>query len=116
MHNELIAHLQEYKQGNWKVRLLVDNNGQHNIEIDQIKPPANNLKVKLAYDPIDQKNLFLYHKTTNRTIYEENKIKDESIFDTLLWNENDEVTEFTIGNIYVEMNLKLYTLHIKYVL
>ena len=113
IHNELIALLQEYKQGNWKVRLLVDNNGQHNIEIDQIRPQANNLKVRLAYDPIDQKNLFLYHKTTNRTIYEENKIKDESIFDTLLWNENDEVTEFTMGNIVVEMNHQLYTPPIK---
>lgn len=113
IQNELISLSQEYKQGTWKVRLLVDNNGHYNIEINQIKPPANNLKVKLAYDPIDQKNLFLYHKTTNRTIYEENKIKNESIFDTLLWNENDEITEFTMGNIVVEMNHQLYTPPIK---
>src|SRR5690625_3081278 len=113
IQNELLELAQNHKQGRWKVRLLVEKYGNHFIEIQKMIPHSNELTVKLAYNPIDQKDLFLYHKTTNRTIYEGNKIQNKSIFDTLLWNENDDVTEFTMGNVVVELNKQLYTPPVK---
>src|SRR5699024_4307758 len=52
-------------------------------------------------------NRFLYHKTTNRTLYDSHK--QPNMFDVLLWNEAGEVTEFTIGNVVLEIDGKLYT-------
>jgi para-aminobenzoate synthetase/4-amino-4-deoxychorismate lyase len=53
--------------------------------------------------------VFLFHKTTNRQVYEEAKLVTqqknpaEELFDVLLYNELDEVTEFTIGCIVYEL-------------
>src|SRR5699024_3001334 len=48
-----------------------------------------------------------YHKTTSREIY--NKHKQANIFDVLLWNDRKEITEFTNGNIVVDIDGNLYT-------
>src|SRR5699024_9019878 len=92
IQNDLIKLSKKHKQGQWKVRLLVDKNGDHLIEIGKMKPSTNEVPIKLAYNPIDQNHLFLYHKTTHRAIYEENKIHNEDVFDTLLWNVKGEIT------------------------
>src|SRR5690625_8015241 len=63
--------------------------------------------VKIAIQPIDNKNIFHYLKTTFREIY--NKHKQANIFDVLLWNDGKEITEFTNGNIVVDINGNLYT-------
>jgi para-aminobenzoate synthetase / 4-amino-4-deoxychorismate lyase len=52
-------------------------------------------------------NRFLFHKTTNRDIYDQAAI--EGYDDVLLFNENDELTEFTIGNLVVKMDGELFT-------
>lgn len=109
IQNDLINLSKKHKQGKWKVRLLVDKNGEHSIETEKLLPYKNELTVKLAHKPIDKNDLFLYHKTTNRSIYETNSIQNDKLFDTLLWNEHGEITEFTMGNIIVELNEKLYT-------
>ncbi|HWL26762.1 MAG TPA: aminotransferase class IV, partial [Ureibacillus sp.] len=50
---------------------------------------------------------FVYFKTTNRQAYE--TFSKQNVFDVLLWNENEEITEFTNGNVVVKLNGKLYT-------
>ena len=67
------------------------------------------MSVILAEKPISKDNIFLYHKTTNRAIYTEMKQKYPEYFDVLLWNEQGEITEFTTGNIVVELDGRLYT-------
>ena len=92
-----------------KVRLLLEKNGEMSIEgqpIAQLKTP---LKVKLADEPLEGNNLFLYHKTTNREIYNRFQRKFPNVFDVLLWNEDGELTEFTNGNVVVEINGILWT-------
>jgi para-aminobenzoate synthetase/4-amino-4-deoxychorismate lyase len=66
--------------------------------------------VVLARDPVDSASLFLYHKTTNREIYEARR-RDlpEGALDALLQNEHGEVTEFTRGNLVVEIDGQLWT-------
>lgn len=92
-----------------KVRLLVSKNGKYNIVGEPIVPFEHSLKVKLGTEPINMNNPFLYHKTTNRQVYQSYKLSHPDVFDILLWNQKGEITEFTNGNIVVEKDGKLYT-------
>lgn len=88
-----------------KVRLLLDADGKWTIEGQPIKKQDAVLKVVLADEPVDKTNPFLYHKTTNREIYEKfQKHKPAEAFDVLLWNQDGEITEFTNGNVVLEIN------------
>ena len=49
--------------------------------------------------PIDIDNPFLYHKTTNRSVYLEAKERHPGYDDVLLWNEDGQLTESTIANL-----------------
>lgn len=60
--------------------------------------------VALAKTPVSRADRFLFHKTTNRAVYEAHKAARPELFDVLLWNEAREITEFTIGNIVVEID------------
>ncbi len=67
------------------------------------------VKLCLADTPIDLHNPFIYHKTTNREIYN-NILKFYPDYkDVLLWNEREEITETCIANIVVELNDELLT-------
>lgn len=93
-----------------KVRFLLGKNGEILIEGQPIKKTETTLKVMLADEPIDHSNPFLYHKTTNREIYASfQRNKPSSVFDVLLWNEDRELTEFTNGNVVLEIDGLLWT-------
>jgi len=62
------------------------------------------LKVCLANAPVDSNNVFLFHKTTQREVYESARRGFEELDDVLLYNELNQLTEFTIGNLVVEWN------------
>lgn len=98
----------KHDQGHWKVRLVVHKDGSFSVEINEIEVPKHEkVKVTLAKKPIDQNNVFLYHKTTNRDLYQMHF--EKGFFDTLLWNEKREVTEFTLGNIVVKLGNRWVT-------
>jgi para-aminobenzoate synthetase/4-amino-4-deoxychorismate lyase len=63
----------------------------------------------LAHRPVDSTDPWLRHKTTDRTAYERLRRDEPGLFDTLLWNERGELTEFTIGNLVVELGGELVT-------
>lgn len=105
---KLIEYANKHPKGKWIVRLTVSASGTWTTEVKQMDTYQTN-KVKLAKKPIRANNPLLYYKTTNRTLYEKHRIMDNELFDTLLWNETGEITEFTIGNVVVELNDKLYT-------
>ena len=56
--------------------------------------------MRLAAHPVDPSDEFLYHKTTNRAVYERARRPDCD--DVILWNPAGEVTETTIANLVVE--------------
>jgi len=94
-----------------RVRLLLDKNGELTSEVKlfQLLSKQPLMKVHLAKEPVNSENVFLFHKTTNRDVYE-SACKDFPEYDdVLLYNENNELTEFTIGNLVVEIDNKLYT-------
>lgn len=102
LKQKLTSNANQFRQGSYLVRLLVDEAGTVILETNRLVPNKEKNFVALAKKPIHKKHLFLYHKTTYRQVYETHQNKD--LFDVLLWNEQKEVTEFTTGNIVVKLN------------
>ncbi|MET3696411.1 para-aminobenzoate synthetase/4-amino-4-deoxychorismate lyase [Bacillus oleivorans] len=92
-----------------KVRFLLDKSGEFTIEGQPIQKPKSSIKVSLAKEPVDRNHLFLYHKTSNRQIYSKFQKEEPHVFDVLLWNEDRELTEFTNGNVVLEIDGSLWT-------
>ena len=93
------------------VRLLVDKNGELSSEIRvfQASEKKTVWNACLARNPVNSKDIFLFHKTTNREVYEVARQDLPQYDDVILYNERDELTEFTIGNLVVEIDSNLYT-------
>lgn len=100
---------QTHSAGSYKVRLLTARDGSFSIEADLLYKPLKQVTAALANEPIDRENVFFYHKTTNRYAYEAHIQHHSGVFDVLLWNDDKEITEFTTGNIVVELNNELLT-------
>jgi len=94
-----------------RVRVFLDQEGRLGSESRLFEPTENceTLKVCLAKQPIDANDVFLFHKTTRRTVYESMRADFKAIDDVLLYNESGELTEFTIGNLIVELDGQLLT-------
>ena len=91
-----------------KVRLLLDRSGDVSLQ----SAPAGDIRpvtVSLAKDAVSSDNVFLYHKTTNRSVYEQAKLSRPEVDDVLLWNEREELTEATTANIVVQLDGELLT-------
>ncbi len=91
-----------------KVRLLLRRNGSFRIESAPIQPIPR-VRLGFAADPVDSQNIFLYHKTTRRSVYERALASRPDCDDVLLWNQHGEITESTIANIVLELEGKLAT-------
>ncbi|MCK5528713.1 MAG: aminotransferase class IV, partial [Kiritimatiellae bacterium] len=78
----------------------------HDFDTSAVEEPW---KVTFAKEPIDVGDVFLYHKTTRRALYEQAKDAAPGFDDVLLWNAKSEVTESTIANIVVERDGKKVT-------
>lgn len=89
-----------------RVKVSLNRFGEFSEETKGFHPENKVFKVSLAERPIDSNNLFFFHKTTWRDIY---PTSQSGFDDTLLFNEKDELTEFTIGNLVVEIDSQLFT-------
>lgn len=112
---EVLCYLDElrtcFEDKNHKVRLLVDEGGTISAQFEALSLVGSDKtpRVCLAKEPVDSKDPFLYHKTTNRGVYERAKASCPDYEDVILWNERGEVTESCIANLVVELGGKLYT-------
>lgn len=70
---------------------------------------GNPLRVRVASSPVDSRDPFLYHKTTNRRVYESRHSEYAGFDDVLLINERGEITESTRANVVVEIRGKRFT-------
>ena len=89
-----------------RVRILLDTSGRFQCEAEDFQPRKNIFKVRLAEKPINAQDVFLFHKTTRREMYPP---APAGCDDLLLWNENEELTEFIVGNLVVELDGSLFT-------
>jgi para-aminobenzoate synthetase/4-amino-4-deoxychorismate lyase len=65
--------------------------------------------VRLAREPVDRTDVRLYHKTTDREVYERLADGVDEAFDVLLWNGDGEATELTRGTLVAEIDRVRWT-------
>jgi para-aminobenzoate synthetase/4-amino-4-deoxychorismate lyase len=71
------------------------------------RPPVQH--VALAQQPIDSSDVFLYHKTSRRVIYDRARAARPGCDDVILWNERGEITESCTANVVLDLNGELIT-------
>lgn len=85
--------------GLWRVRLLADVHGRSRAEALALQATPQPVRVRLATRAFEAAGSeFTRFKTTRREAYEPFAPADAAVFDTLLWNERGELTEFTRGS------------------
>jgi para-aminobenzoate synthetase / 4-amino-4-deoxychorismate lyase len=89
-----------------KVRLLLNRDGQITLEsvpID-LAPQRSPIRVGLAARPVSSTDVWLYHKTTRREVYDQARAARPDCEEVILWNERGELTEATTANIILELD------------
>ena len=99
----------QHREGAHAVRLLLSRRGNIAVETRPLPFTPAHPSVALAETAISSDDEFLHHKTTHRAVYEAHAPKSAGVFDTLLFNERGEITEFTRGNVAVELDGRLIT-------
>ena len=92
-----------------KVRLTLSPGGKLSVDSEPYVPSSRVWNVKLAATPVSSGDVFLYHKTTHRAVYERAAADAADCDDVLLWNERGELTESTIANVALELDGRLCT-------
>lgn len=103
-----------------RLRLLLHKNGNITITPTEIKIMASETvwNITLAPEVMQSKNLFLYHKTTNRDFYDtprtfmQSRAEEEGsekIDEVIFQNEKGEITEGSFTNIFVKVKDELIT-------
>lgn len=96
----------------YRVRLLLDEFGRITIEHSEIEEKqCGSEKITLSEYRTDPDDIFLYHKTTNRGLYdsEYKKYAAQGYYDVLFFNERDELTEGAISNVFLKVDDSFYT-------
>jgi para-aminobenzoate synthetase/4-amino-4-deoxychorismate lyase len=92
-----------------RVRLLSDRQGDLTADMEPFRPQNKKFIVRLARTSVHSDDVFIYHKTTHRAVYESARGLSPDCDDALLYNQKGELTEFTIGNLVVELDGRLAT-------
>ena len=94
-----------------RVRLLLDRVGNLSHQAFPLTVEAREqpLRVRLAGKPVSSADVFLYHKTTWRAVYETARHSQPDCEDVLLYNERAELTEASLANLVFELDGELVT-------
>jgi para-aminobenzoate synthetase / 4-amino-4-deoxychorismate lyase len=96
---------QAHPQGRWRVRLLLDAQGEAKAQAFAMEPPPAHVLLQLAARPMDEAHgEFVRFKTTRRAHYDAFTPTQPGVFDTVLWNAEGEITECTRGNVAMRVN------------
>jgi para-aminobenzoate synthetase/4-amino-4-deoxychorismate lyase len=92
-----------------RLRLLLDPDGHYVIEEHPLSEAKPTVMLKLARRPVNSRDIFLFHKTTHRDVYDQARNDVNDCDDVILWNEKNELTETTIANLFLEIDGELVT-------
>ena len=103
------------KKQSYRVRLLLDKDGNTIISYSKLEGNSTPMLITLSSKNTNSSDKWLYHKTTNRRLYdsEYNRYKKLGFFDVIFKNEKDQITEGAISNIFIKKNGIYYTPPIK---
>ena len=116
-HHELIsdalkvAERSFHANTEYRVRLLLSRGGSPVVEATEISLKQIPAMIRIAPEKTNSSDSFLFHKTTSRLLYDHysQKAREENIADYIFLNENGEITEGSISNLFIEKNDKLFT-------
>lgn len=92
-----------------RVRIALDPCGVITSHVSPCPITTSSYRVALARNNIQSSDARLFHKTTDRSIYNDAAPVVADVDDVLLWNERKEVTESRIANIVVTLRGSRYT-------
>ena len=92
-----------------RLKLSLTDTGEISIEQSPAPDVGERFTLKLCSDPVSSQDVFLFHKTTRREIYDQAFQQRGSADDVILFNERGELTETTIANLYLEIDGELLT-------
>ncbi len=108
LHEQLSSFQNNLPASPQKVRLLLDRYGKIELQAQDINEQRV-ARVGLAKDPVDSDEIFLFHKTTKRAIYDRHRAGRIDCDDVLLWNQRGELTESCYANIVLQFGEELLT-------
>lgn len=107
LESDMAQLAQKHEEGQWRVRLALSFTGAVQFTVAQLLPSAEPVKLQLARQPIlnavAQSDVVRF-KTSVRHHYEVFEPKSAEVFDTVLFNENGQITEGTRGNIAMQLD------------
>jgi para-aminobenzoate synthetase / 4-amino-4-deoxychorismate lyase len=107
--DSLIALARLHAHGVWRVRLLLAANGNIANEAFALDETPASPTFRIADEAVSRADEFLLHKTTRREVYQHHAPREQKAFDTLLWNERGELTEFSRANLVIKLDGVLFT-------
>lgn len=88
----------------WRIRLFLDRDGLLSTDATPLPAAPRSWTVALALDPVDERDPLLFHKTTDRAVYDQARLVRPGADDVLLWNRRGELTESTRANVAVRLD------------
>jgi para-aminobenzoate synthetase / 4-amino-4-deoxychorismate lyase len=106
----LAAAIRENAGNPVRVRLLLDRSGSIEVETSPLAPASiQPLRLRIAGEPVDSRDPMLYHKTTERALYDRRRAECADCDEVVLVNERGEITEGSVTNLVVELNGRRWT-------
>lgn len=88
--------------GSCKVRLVLAPSGRVTADVESLPSSSRPWVLAVAPNPVSSRDVFLFHKTTHRLVYDHALHASPACDDVILWNELGEITETTRANIVIE--------------
>jgi para-aminobenzoate synthetase/4-amino-4-deoxychorismate lyase len=96
--------------GRYRVKLSLDEDGGMRVASLALGPRrTERVLVDWAPEPVNFSDVFLFHKTTRRELYEANLAARPDAQDVLLYNERGELTESCRANVVLKLDGRLWT-------
>ena len=97
------AHL--HPLGIWRLRLRLSAYGTVETDCEPLLQSGDTpMRFVISDEPVDRNDRTLYHKLSDRSKYSKRKARHPGVYDVLLQNEQCELTEFSTGNLLLEID------------
>ena len=111
---QLKKHLRQLKSSDHllsRVRLQLSQDGQFTFDLQEIKFAFASRQVGFSLRRVQSDNIFLYHKSTQRRIFDQQfkLAQARGDYDVLFLNENNDVTEASRHNVFALVKDQLIT-------
>lgn len=104
IHKKIHTLLKELdKEKVYRLKIVLSKIGKVKLQTEEFIQRNSPVKIVLSKNRISSSNRFQYFKTTNRKLYDEefSFYKAKGFFDVIYLNENDDVAEGSITNIFI---------------